>query len=183
MAKFFVRFFRVLRNKKVMNYIADGSGLLDIGCGSDFYLLRQVKNKIKSGVGLDIAAKNYSDEKLTIKKAKLGGRLLFQNGSFDTVTMIAFIEHIDKPKKMLAECNRVLKKGGCVIITTPMSRAKIFWEILVNLGLTEEKSTEEHKHYFLPKEIEGLLKKSGFKVVVSKKFQFGMNYIAVGKKK
>lgn len=182
MAKFFVWLFRVLRNKKVAKYIPDNSVMLDIGCGSDFYLLNKVKRRIKHGTGLDIAVRNYSDGKLTIRKARLGGRLPCKSGSFDVVTMIAFIEHIDKPESMLRECNRALKKGGPIVITTPMQRARVFWETLVKLGLTEEKSTKEHKHYFTPEEIERLLKRTGFRVAVSRKFQFGMNYIAVGKK-
>ena len=182
MAKFFVWFFRVVRNKKVMNHVPRGSTVLDIGCGSDFYLLRGIKDKIKSGVGLDLAVKNYSDDKLIIKKSRLHYQLSFKSGSFSAVTMIAFIEHITEPGKMLKECNRVLKKNGIVVITTPMARARLFWETLVNLGLTEEKSTKEHVHYFSPEEIEKLLKSAGFKVTVSKKFEFGMNYIAVGKK-
>lgn len=182
MPKFFVWFFRVLRNKKVAKHVPDNSVLLDVGCGSDYYLLRSVRDRIKKGVGLDIAVRNYSDGKLTIKKARLGGKLPFKSSSFGAVTMIAFIEHIDRPEQMLRECNRVLRKGGSIIITTPMQGAKPFWEMLVKLGLTEEKSTEEHKHYFSPEEIEGLLKKTGFKVSVSGKFELGMNYIAVGRK-
>ena len=182
MVKFFVWFFRVIRNKKVMGYIPKNADVLDIGCGIDFYLLRVVKDKIKSGVGIDMAVRNFTDGKLTIKKTKVTGKLSFRSGSFNTVTMIAFIEHITKPEKMLKECNRVLKKGGIIIITTPMSRARAFWETLVNLGLTEEKNTKEHVHYFSPGEIERLLRSTGFRVIISKNFEFGMNYIAVGKK-
>ena len=182
MTKFLVWVFRVIRNKKVANYIPKDSIILDVGCGDDFYLLRKTKNKIKSGVGIDTTAKNYSDEKITIKKLKLYNKLPFKSGSFDVVTMIAFIEHITEPSKMLKECNRVLKNNGILIITTPMSRARVFWETLVNLGFTEEKSTKEHVHYFSPEEIEKLLKQTGFRVVTSKNFEFGMNYIATGKK-
>ncbi|HLC76884.1 MAG TPA: class I SAM-dependent methyltransferase [archaeon] len=182
MVKFFVWFFRVIRNKKVMKHIPDGVRMLDIGCGSDFYLLRGVSGRIKSGTGMDIAVKNHTEKNLTIRKARIGGRLPFKSGSFDTVTMIAFIEHITNPGKMLKECNRVLEKGGKIIITTPMPRARVFWEALVGMGMTEEKTTKEHVHYFSPEEIEKLLKDAGFRVLLSKKFEFGMNYMAVGKK-
>ena len=182
MTKFFVKVFRVIRNKKVMKYIPNSSKVLDVGCGRDFYLLDTMKKRIKYGVGVDMAVKNTKIDNITIKKINVFDKLNFTSSSFDVATMIAFIEHIDKPEKILRECNRVLNKGGIIIITTPMSRAKPFWELLVNLGFTEEKTTEDHKHYFSPAEIESLLKKTGFKVTTSKKFEFGMNYIAVGKK-
>jgi len=181
--KFFVKFFRVIRNKKVAEYVPSGATMLDIGCGSDYYLLREVSRKIRNGIGIDIAVRNRKENNITIRKAKISEKLLFKSGTFDVATMIAFIEHLDKPEKMISEVRRVLKKGGIIIITTPMGRAKPFWELLVNLGLTEEKTTEDHKQYFSPERIEGLLVKNGFDIDVSENFEFGMNYIAVGKKK
>ncbi|MBI4174026.1 MAG: class I SAM-dependent methyltransferase [Candidatus Aenigmarchaeota archaeon] len=181
--KFFVKFFRVVRNKKVAEHIPESAAMLDVGCGSDFYLLQSVGRKIRTGTGIDIAVRNLKKDNITIRKMKLDDRLPFKSGSFDVVTMIAFIEHLDKPKEMISEVRRVLRNGGRLIITTPMGRARPFWEALVKLGLTEEKTTEDHKHYFTPKEIESLLTKNGFKIIVSENFEAGMNYIAVGQKK
>ncbi len=181
--KFFVKFFRVIRNKKVAKHIHKNSKVLDVGCGRDFYLLREVENKITSGIGVDDAVKSAKQGKLTIRKMRIGLKLPFKSGVFDVVTMIAFIEHIDRPDKILSECNRVLRKNGIIIITTPMPRAKPFWEALVKLGFTEEKTTEDHKQYFTPEKIENLLRHNNFSVSVSEKFEMGMNYIAVGRKK
>lgn len=183
MAKFFVKFFRVIRNKKVMKHVPNGADMLDIGCGDDFYLLTSLQRKIKTGVGVDIAVKDTKSGNITIKKVRIGQKLPFKDMSFNVVTMIAFIEHLERPEKVLADCRRVLRKNGLIIITTPMGRAKPFWELLVNLHLTEEKTTEDHKQYFSQDGVEKLLKKSGFDVIVSKKFELGMNYIAVGRKK
>ena len=183
MAKFFVKFFRVIRNKKVMKYVPSSTDILDIGCGDDFYLLSSLKDKIKNGIGVDIAVKNMKSGNITIKKIRIGQKLPFRDMSFDVTTMIAFIEHLDKPEKVLADCRRVLRKHGIIIITTPMARARPFWELLVKLGLTEEKTSEGHKQYFSPVTVERLLRKCGFEVMISKKFELGMNYIAVGRKK
>lgn len=183
MAKFFVKLFRVIRNKKVAEYIPKGATMLDVGCGSDFYLLESVSRKIKSGTGIDMAVRSWKKGNIETRKMNINAKLPFKPGSFDAVTMIAFIEHLEKPEKILAECKRVLKRGGRIVITTPMQQAKPFWEMLVNLGLTEEKTTEDHKCYFTPGEIEALLKKNGFKIIVSENFEAGMNYIAVGQKK
>src|SRR3989338_4499398 len=167
--KFFVKFFRVIRNKKVAEYVPAGATMLDMGCGSDYYLLRSVKDR--------------KDGNITIRRTRIDEKLPFKSGMFDVATMIAFIEHLEKPEKVLSEVRRVLKKDGTIIITTPMGRAKPFWETLVKLGLTEEKTTEDHKHYFTTKEIEKLLGKNGFSITVSENFEAGMNYIAVGRKR
>src|SRR3989338_7080057 len=133
--KFFVKFFRVIRNKKVAEYVPSGAAMLDVGCGSDYYLLRAVKDKIKSGIGIDIAVNDRKDGNITIRRARVDEKLPFTSGTFDVATMIAFIEHLEKPEKVLSEVDRVLKKDGTIIITTPMGRAKPFWETLVKLGL------------------------------------------------
>ncbi|HLD39435.1 MAG TPA: class I SAM-dependent methyltransferase [archaeon] len=182
MSKFFVKFFRVIRNKKVMKYVPNGTDVLDVGCGDDFYLLSSLRRKIKNGTGVDIAVKNTKIGNITIKKIRIGQRLPFRDASFNVVTMIAFVEHLDNPEKVLVDCRRVLRKDGIVIITTPMARAKPFWELLVKLGRTEEKTIEDHKQYFSQEKIEKLFKKTGFDVIVSRKFELGMNYIAVGRK-
>ena len=180
--KFFVKFYRVIRNRKVAEYIPSGATMLDVGCGSDHYLLDSVSHKIKSGSGIDVAVRNSKNGNVTIRKIRVNEKRPFKSATFDVVTMIAFIEHLDNPEEVLLEAKRVLKKGGRIIITTPMGRAKPFWETLVKLGLTEEKTTEDHKHYFTPQEIERMLKKNGFRMSVSENFEAGMNYIAVGAK-
>lgn len=45
--------------------------------------------------------------------------LPFKNHEFDTISMIAVIEHLFDPVGALRECHRVLKPGGRVIVDTP----------------------------------------------------------------
>jgi len=96
--------------------------------------------------------------------------------------MVAFIEHIQYPKEIMKECKRVLKKDGRMIITTPMPAARRWWELLVKTGMTDEEGIENHVHYFTPDELKELLTKSGFKIEYAKNFEFGMNFIIIGKK-
>ena len=62
---------------------------------------------------------------LDIKKAKntslLGDahKIPFKTESFDCVICNAVLEHIEKPNKILAEINRILKPGGLLWVSVP----------------------------------------------------------------
>lgn len=173
---------RNIRNKKIKKYIPANPVLLDLGCGKNFYLLGSLKNKIKRGHGVDINIKNKKMGNIETTRLSVYDKLPFNKNTFNVVSMIAFIEHIDKPDKIVRECNRVLTHGGRLIITTPTRRAKPFWETLVKMGLTDEPGIESHKHYFTLGELSSILKNNGFKVLESKRFEFGMNSFIVGEK-
>lgn len=216
MAKFFVAFFRGIRNRKAGKWVKEGDRVLDIGCGAENWLLKSVEGRISRGVGIDEKVEQGNSQedrkngvtghRLTGKKQRfqtdndekfpeenksskiscfpmtVKKKLPFKDKEFDAVTMIAFIEHIEHPKEVTKECFRVLKKGGRLIITTPMKRARRGWELLVKAGFTDEEGIENHVHYYTPEELRTLLKDTGFSVEFDSKFELGMNYIVVGKK-
>ena len=43
----------------------------------------------------------------------------FPDSSFDAITLIEIVEHLRDAKALLAECARILKPGGIVLVTTP----------------------------------------------------------------
>jgi len=55
----------------------------------------------------------------------------FEDSSFDFILCGEVIEHMDvDPMFMLAECNRILKPGGALLVTTPnCCSARNFWKI------------------------------------------------------
>ena len=90
------------------------SRILDIGCG---------ENKIfPTAIGLDVYP--YSG----VDKIGSAENLPFANKSFDIVTMLEVIEHLDNPEKALKEIYRVLKRNGKVIISTP--NVTLVWKII-----------------------------------------------------
>jgi len=46
-------------------------------------------------------------------------RLPFHDGSFDAVVCIDGIEHIERPFDFVAECRRILRPGGAILLSTP----------------------------------------------------------------
>jgi SAM-dependent methyltransferase len=70
------------------------------------------------GVGQRIAEANGAAFPVAAADA---ARLPFRDGSFDAITMVETFEHIfleDRPRA-LAECHRVLRPGGALVLSTP----------------------------------------------------------------
>ena len=87
--------------------------LLDIGCGVKPY--RERFTQVTRYVGLDLP---------TQKRADVHGdacRLPFAPGSFDAVLCNQVLEHVPTPQHIFAEAARVLRPGGVLLLTTPMT--------------------------------------------------------------
>ena len=99
--------------------------VLDIACGSGFgtHLIAQKKNT--RVIGCDISEQtlaecknNYSHLGLTFQYAD-GTTLPFQDEYFDALISFETIEHTPDYIKMLNEFNRVTKKNGLILLSTP----------------------------------------------------------------
>jgi len=102
--------------------LVEGARVLDAGCGEGYGtdLLAAVA---KEAVGVDLedpvirrAALRYPDARF--ETANLVS-LPFEDASFDAVVSMQVIEHIHTPHEFVAECARVLRPGGLLVISTP----------------------------------------------------------------
>jgi SAM-dependent methyltransferase len=107
--------------KKIAPKYASGR-LADLGCGVKPYE-RLFLPYVKEYFGIDLAeaaSANYGDLTradlyVDICDTKLEGE------SFDTLLSTQVLEHIYHTNDYIAECNRLLKKGGKVIFTVPQT--------------------------------------------------------------
>ncbi|MDO8620904.1 MAG: class I SAM-dependent methyltransferase, partial [Candidatus Levybacteria bacterium] len=82
--------------------------------------------------------------------------LPFEDGYFDLIWCTDVIEHLYKPDFLISEIDRVLKKGGTSIITTPNS-AFWFYHVVRLWGWTPKKlQNSDHKQFFNLKDIKKL---------------------------
>jgi ubiquinone/menaquinone biosynthesis C-methylase UbiE len=160
--------------------------LLDVGCGHNAKFLKSVEPYITSGVGIDFKAPDLKSAKLRTISAVLDDKLPFDASSFDVVTMMAVLEHLEKPLDILREIHRVLKKpetinndasrAGILTGTVPAKAAKPVLEFLsYKLKIVNEAEIRDHKQYFNKKELGEIFLKAGFKESCIKYFQCGMN--------
>jgi len=123
---------RHLRIKRVVSVLKryPACYLLDVGCGWEARFLRSVEPFIEWGCGIDFKAPFIQTEKLKTIKARLDKELPFEGESFDVVTMLAVLEHLEYHVEIIQEVYRVLKPGGTLLITVPSHRAKPVLEFL-----------------------------------------------------
>jgi ubiquinone/menaquinone biosynthesis C-methylase UbiE len=94
------------------------SFILDIGCGDggiSYFLNRCGKHII--AIDLEKKKRNFDYIIATAEK------LPFKESIFDQILFLDVLEHIPKEKLVVEEINRVMKKNGNLIITTPSN----FW--------------------------------------------------------
>jgi glycosyltransferase involved in cell wall biosynthesis/SAM-dependent methyltransferase len=103
-------------------------------------------------------------------------RFPYPDSHFSTVVCGELIEHLPAdPMHMMSELNRVLKTGGNLVLTTPnLASLRAISAILQGyhpgfypayLRPSDEQTEARHNREYTPREIELLLKDSGFEVV------------------
>jgi len=110
-----------IRVKKMIELVGTGKEVLDLGCFSGYMMKQFIKNGNKT-IGTDtnkMFIKHCQDDGLNVFYIDSEKRLPFANSSFDVVVAGELIEHIYDTNKFLEECNRILRPGGELIISTP----------------------------------------------------------------
>ncbi len=92
-----------------------------------------------------------------------GESLPFRDGTFDVVTCLEVIEHVDCPIELLLDIERVLKPGGRLILSTPNAYYYIY---LLRHLLRRAPIRIADDHYYLwdIHTLNRLLDKAGFRV-------------------
>lgn len=154
-----------------------GRPVLDLGCGDGIFAKLCFRQKID--VGLDanpeeirIASQNRAYQKAVVA---LATNMPFKDGYFQTVLANSSLEHIKGLEPTLEEINRVLKKGGRLILTVPrpviaewlffpevFNKLKLGWLAKPYIDLKQRL----WQHYNLLEEPvwQKLLAKAGFKI-------------------
>lgn len=173
-----IRFFRfrILFKNLPDNFTA----LLDIGCGKNpwfFYLNdRKLKNVEITGIDLETPKFETKPPNVEFINAEIKNTLSFKDNEFDLITILAVLEHLDEPEKIIKEIYRILKPNGVLILTTPSKFAKPILEFLAfKLHLIDEDSIASHKNYFDKKILRNILLKTGFTIKKINYFELGAN--------
>lgn len=97
-------------------------------------------------------------------------RYPFHSESFDLISCCEVIEHLGlDPMNMIAECNRILKHDGLLLLTTPNATSlRNVFKILVGYSPyfypSFTLSTNRHNREYAPREIDLMLLYGGFKI-------------------
>ncbi len=178
---------RKMRLKKVLPIIKryKNCSILDIGCGWEAKLLKIAEPYISTGVGIDIKAPKKIDDnkKLKILATSIEKELPFPDRTFDLVTMLAVLEHLEHPIEIMCEINRILKDEGLLILTVPSVWSQPVLEFLAfKIGIVNPEEISDHKLYYNKLLLDFIGKKSGFIMEKHQYFQFWMNNFCIFKK-
>lgn len=180
-----------LRKRQVIHHLPplQGRTVLDLGSGYDARLLMDVLRLYPDarGIAVDMAfAPDLSiQSNFTGLTGDLDGPIPVEGGSVDVCVTLAVIEHLHNPLQFLGEIFRVLKPGGCVLLTTPGPTAKPLLEFMAfQLGIIDADEIRDHKNYFSKEVLRQMFTQAGFQPghITSKTFIFGMNNLVVARK-
>lgn len=138
---------------------------LDIGCGDCLFLKL---SPCERRVGLDIRFGDHVKDSLE-----------FSDNSFDNVSMLAVIEHMQEPEVLIRDIYRVLSPKGRLIITTPKRKAE--WLIKFYSKDVGDNVIAGHVAYYDKQSLHKLTSKF-FRLLIYKTFIFNLNQLFVFEK-
>jgi 2-polyprenyl-6-hydroxyphenyl methylase/3-demethylubiquinone-9 3-methyltransferase len=129
--------------------LSENTQVLDVGCGAGFLSNELGKLKLKvTGVDLSeeslkVAAKHDTTKCVHYQTAD-AYKLPFADGTFDVLTAMDFLEHVEDPASVIKEFSRVLKPNGLFIFHT--FNRNILAHLVIKIVEWIVKNTPKHLH-------------------------------------
>jgi SAM-dependent methyltransferase len=86
----------------------------------------------------------------------------YEDGAFDVVSLVELVEHVENPAGFLSEGRRVLRRGGCLYVTTPNAWSLNRWCLGAAWTVF---GPPDHITIFTPSGLQKLLRGAGFERV------------------
>ena len=127
--------------------------MLDFGCGSKPY--KNIFVNVKKYTGLDFENPGHSHINEQIDVFYDGKSIPFPDETFDSAFSSEVFEHVFNLEQMVPEINRVMKRGGTLLITCPFA-------------ICEHETPNDYARYS-SFGIRYLLEKNGFEIIMQEK--------------
>ena len=152
--------------------------ILDFGCGDGSFCENFM---VENYNGYEPDYQSFELAKKKFPKNSFFNDLNSINQKFDSIVLLALIEHVDNPHDFLINLsNRFVKNSNSkIIITTPNKYLDFFHHLGASLGLFSSHAADEHNVMFNKKDLFKLAKETNHRVINYKKFLFFANQIIV----
>jgi len=166
-----------LRTRWLLDELGEGGpplAVLDVACGAGF-LANPLAAAGHAVTGVDLSPDSLEvgrrhDPTGTVTWRVMDARSLdFPDGSFDVVTMMDFLEHLEDRDAVIREASRVLKPGGRFYFHT-FNRTPWAWLLAIKGVAWSVKNTPRHLHtyalFLRPEELAAICRRHRLEVEV-----------------
>lgn len=150
---------------RVLDY-GCGIGILTELCCPDLYL--GIDRDIES---LEIARNKFPDFRFV--------QDIPENEKFETIVLLAVIEHIAEPEQFFTRLRLMLALQGQIVLTTPAPFIEQIHFFGAKLGLFSREANEEHEQLFDYASMARIAARTGFVIHNYKRFLFGANQLFI----
>lgn len=158
--------------KKIKNHFAEKKvEILDVGCGAGF-LTNEFAPEGYPMTGVDLSKESlkvaaHYDKTKSVKYLEADAlHLPFPDNSFDVVTCMDFLEHVENPELYIKEISRVLRPDGLFFFHT-FNRNPLSWLLIIKSVEWLVKNTPKNMHviqlFIKPSELSYFCQKAGLK--------------------
>lgn len=148
---------RALVRQMVERYCGrSGLRLLDAGCGTGGTLSRMAGLGELHGLDFSPYALAFTRERgFSLLAAGDLTAMPYRDASFDAVLSCDVLEHLDDDRGGLREMARLLRPGGCAVLTLPAHQ--FLW--------SEHDEALDHRRRYSARQVRGMLQEAGLEVV------------------
>ena len=172
-----VEYEQIVRSQMVISMVdaKPGELILDAGCGNGRDLIELAPRRCKC-IGVDFSPNMIEEARKELSKHNLCGvelevgdltNLRFPDGTFDKVYASEVLEHIPDYHKAISEMRRILKPGGCLVITVPNKHSLYGFERYIIRKILRLGPRHPYDKWKTHKELAFALENNGFEIVQS----------------
>lgn len=153
--------------------------VLDFGCGTG-----AMTDLVDPGryVGFDADAASVDEARRQHPGFSFTSQLDEVPGQFDTIVLLAVIEHLHEPEKVVGELVARLQPGGRLVATTPHPRFEWLHELGAKLGIVSQEAAHEHDTLYDRGMLATLFSDSGLQLESYRRLLGGLNQLAVARR-
>lgn len=173
------------RIKIIKKYLTGGK-ILDYGC--DNGRLADLVN-FNDYIGVDINSDTIDEARIhyqminNVSFFTIDEFLKINKKKFNFIILSAVIEHLDNPFVIISYLKGNLEENGRIIITTPSHIGNYLLSIGSKVKVFSSDAFQEHKHILSRNDFERIALENNFILEVYQTFEFGMNQLAIFKKR
>jgi SAM-dependent methyltransferase len=170
------------RTKKIMPYVK--GAVLDLGCGRLAPVTQRCAASIESYYGVERDPDFVENLKKKFPEHSFFAMDLDDDSfdfdiDFDTILLIAVIEHVFNQKHLACQLVKKLKAGGRLIVTTPTPLGDWIHRVGSKFGLFAKSADDHHIVIYNKRRFQVLAKCAGLRIEKYKTFQFGCNQLVI----